>query len=49
MEFVNPDALVSPEWLHEHLNAPDVRVVDATYYLPHNDQDAREEYGFRHI
>ena len=29
-----PDALVSTEWLAEHLDAPDVQVVDATWYLP---------------
>jgi len=49
MDYQNPEALVSTEWLAEHLNAPDVRVVDATYYLPHDERDAAEEYAFRHI
>lgn len=32
MSFKNPQALVSTEWLAEHLNAPDVHIVDATYF-----------------
>lgn len=27
--YVNPDALVSTEWLADHLKAPDLRIVDA--------------------
>jgi len=49
MDYANPDALVSTAWLEEHLNAPDVRVVDATFYLPHDERVAAEEYAFRHI
>ncbi|TCS64107.1 3-mercaptopyruvate sulfurtransferase [Varunaivibrio sulfuroxidans] len=49
MEFANPEALVDCAWLRDHLDAPDVRIVDATFHLPHDDRDAREEYGFRHI
>jgi len=49
MDFTNPDALVSTDWLNEHMNAPDVRIVDATFHLPHSERDAREEYDFRHI
>ena len=49
MNFKHPEALVSGEWLEAHLNAPDVRIVDATYHLPHSDLDAYEEWTFRHI
>jgi thiosulfate/3-mercaptopyruvate sulfurtransferase len=49
MKFKNADALVSCEWLEEHLDAPDVRVVDATYFLPGADRDAYEEWTYRHI
>lgn len=49
MEYANPDALVSTEWLADHLRAPDVRVVDASYYLPVQNRDAREEYEAEHI
>lgn len=44
-----PDALVSTEWLADHLEAPDVRVVDATWFLPGSGRDARAEYQQRHI
>jgi thiosulfate/3-mercaptopyruvate sulfurtransferase len=49
MPYSKPDALVSTEWLAQHLSAPDVRVVDATYFLPGSDRDARAEYNERHI
>ncbi|MDA8231049.1 MAG: 3-mercaptopyruvate sulfurtransferase [Magnetospirillum sp.] len=49
MDYVNPDALVSTEWLEAHLSAPDVRVVDASYYLPIQNRDARLEYEEEHI
>ena len=38
------EALVSTEWLAEHLNDPDLRVVDASYYLPHEGLDPRGEF-----
>ena len=44
-----PDALVSTDWLQMHLEAPDVRVVDATWYLPGTERDARAEYEAAHI
>ncbi|MEW5726511.1 MAG: 3-mercaptopyruvate sulfurtransferase [Pseudomonadota bacterium] len=49
MSYANPDAIVSTEWLEAHLSAPDVRVVDASYYLPIQNRDAREEYEAEHI
>jgi len=42
-------ALVSTEWLAAHLDAPDVVVVDGSYYLPTQKRDAREEYLTAHI
>jgi thiosulfate/3-mercaptopyruvate sulfurtransferase len=42
-------ALVSTEWLAAHLDAPDVVVVDGSYYLPNQKRDAREEYLTAHI
>jgi len=41
--------LVSTEWLAKHLDAPDVRVVDGSYYLPHEGLDGRAEYEAHHI
>lgn len=44
-----PAALVSTDWLEQHLNAPDVRVIDATWFLPTVERDARAEYEAAHI
>jgi thiosulfate/3-mercaptopyruvate sulfurtransferase len=41
--------LVSTEWLAEHLKAPDVRVIDASWYLPQAGRDAKAEYRGAHI
>lgn len=49
MEYANPDSLVSTQWLADHLSAPDVRVVDATYFVPTQQRDGREEYNECHI
>jgi thiosulfate/3-mercaptopyruvate sulfurtransferase len=43
------DPLVSTSWLAEHLDAPDIRVVDATWYLPNAGRDPRAEYAAAHI
>lgn len=47
--YAHPESLVSTEWLAVHLDAPDLRVVDATYYLPMQEKSARAEYEARHI
>jgi len=41
--------LVSTDWLAEHLDAPDVRVADASWYLPQANRDAKAEYAAAHI
>jgi thiosulfate/3-mercaptopyruvate sulfurtransferase len=41
------ESLVSTEWLQEQLGAPDLRVIDASYFL--DDRDARAEYEAGHI
>jgi thiosulfate/3-mercaptopyruvate sulfurtransferase len=43
------DALVSTEWLAERLGAPDVKVADATYFLPTMRRDAKQEHRAAHI
>ena len=43
------DALVSTQCLADHLDAPDVRVVDASWYMPADNKNAREIYDARHI
>ncbi|HLT77325.1 MAG TPA: 3-mercaptopyruvate sulfurtransferase [Ferrovibrio sp.] len=49
MSYVNGDALVSTEWLASHLTAPDLRIVDASWYLPFMQRDGKKEYAERHI
>ncbi|MBO6520762.1 MAG: 3-mercaptopyruvate sulfurtransferase [Rhodospirillales bacterium] len=49
MSYVNQDSLVSTEWLADHLNAPDVRIVDATSFLPGTGRNAKAEYRDCHI
>ncbi|MGO1117399.1 3-mercaptopyruvate sulfurtransferase [Rhodovibrionaceae bacterium A322] len=41
--------LVSTEWLDRNFSSPDIRVVDASYFLPNEDQDARKLYEEEHI
>lgn len=43
------DSLVSSAWLADHLKAPDLRVVDASYYMPHEKIDPRARFEERHI
>ncbi len=43
------DALVSTEWLAANLKAPDLHVVDASYYLPGEGLDPRREFEAQHI
>lgn len=47
--YANPQYLVSTEWLAANLRQPDLRIVDATYYLPMQNKNARAEYDERHI
>jgi thiosulfate/3-mercaptopyruvate sulfurtransferase len=44
-----PDPMVSTQWLAEHLDAPDVKVADATWFLPPLGRDAGREYAAAHI
>ena len=43
------DALVTTEWLAEHLGDEDVRVIDGTWHLPHLGRDARREFTEAHL
>jgi thiosulfate/3-mercaptopyruvate sulfurtransferase len=43
------DPLVSTEWLHERLGAPDIKIIDATWYLPGDERDPKAEYALAHI
>jgi thiosulfate/3-mercaptopyruvate sulfurtransferase len=43
------DHFVSTAWLHDHLDAPDVVAVDASWYLPAMNRDGKAEYAAGHI
>ena len=45
----DPKTLVSTEWLNGHLKDPDLRIFDASWYLPDAGRDARAEYEKGHI
>jgi thiosulfate/3-mercaptopyruvate sulfurtransferase len=43
------DPMVSVEWLASRLDAPDVRVIDASSFMPGSERNARAEYDAGHI
>ena len=43
------DSLVSTEWLAGELGAADLRIVDASWFLPDAGRDGRREYEAAHI
>ena len=45
----DPKTLVSTTWLASHLNDPDLRVIDASWYLPDMNRDGKAEYAASHI
>ncbi|MCV3271612.1 3-mercaptopyruvate sulfurtransferase [Roseobacter sinensis] len=45
----DPKTLVSTTWLAQHLKDPDLRVLDASWYLPDAGRDARAEYEAAHV
>ena len=49
MAIDDPKTLVSTKWLAAHLSDPDLRVLDASWYLPDMNRDPRVEYEKEHI
>lgn len=45
----DPKTLVSTDWLATHLKDPDLRVLDASWYLPDMGRDSRAEFDQAHI
>jgi len=45
----DPKTLVSTDWLAAHLKDPDLRILDASWYLPQMERDAKAEYDAEHI
>jgi len=44
MDYVNPNALVSTDWLAEHIEDTNVRVLDASYPLPGDKTNYKAEF-----
>lgn len=49
MAVDNPKILVSTLWLADHLNDPDLRILDCSMFLPGTARNARAEYETAHI
>ena len=49
MKYINPQTLVDTEWLASNLNNPNIRIVDASYFLPGVDRDPIKEFIENHI
>jgi len=45
----DPKTLVSTDWLSRHLADPDLRLIDASWYMPDQGRNARAEYDAGHI
>lgn len=45
----DPKTLVSTDWLAAHLRDPDLRILDASWYLPDAGRNPRAEYNAAHI
>lgn len=41
--------IVTADWLEKSLGSPDLRIVDASFYLPAQKRNAAEEYAAAHI
>jgi thiosulfate/3-mercaptopyruvate sulfurtransferase len=49
MDYANPDALVSTDWLARRLDDAEVRIVDGSWHMPDLNRDPRAEFDERHI
>ena len=45
----DPQVIVSSCWLHERINDPDVRIIDASWYLAAMNRNPIAEYNSQHI
>lgn len=49
MSYDDPKTLVSTSWLAKHIKDPDLRILDASWYLPAMGRDPKAEYDAAHI
>ena len=45
----DPKSLVSTQWLAKHMRDPDLRILDASWFLPNSGRNAKAEYDLAHI
>ncbi|WP_138469021.1 3-mercaptopyruvate sulfurtransferase [Poseidonocella sp. HB161398] len=45
----DPKTLVTTDWLEDHLRDPDLRILDASWYMPDSGRNGRAEYEKAHI
>jgi thiosulfate/3-mercaptopyruvate sulfurtransferase len=45
----DPRTLVSTAWLAMHMKDPDIRILDASWYLPGDERDPKAEFDAEHI
>lgn len=48
-ELQLPSSLVDVEWLHDHLDAPDLVIFDGSWHMPATGRDGFEEWRHEHI
>lgn len=49
MVLPDKDPLLTASWVFEHMNAPDLVILDASFFLPAQRRDARKDYTERHL
>lgn len=49
MAYANPEALVSTDWLAQHLADPDIKILDCTWHHVSTNLDGRTQYRGRHL
>jgi len=49
MTHSDPKTLVSTDWLATHLKDPDLRIIDASWYMPADKRSGQAEYNSAHI
>jgi len=47
--FTPEKPVISAAWLKSHLNAPDVRVLDCSWFMPGSPQTGKQAYASHHI
>ena len=41
--------IVSTDWMAQHLEAPDIRIIDSSWYFPQEKRNAEQEFLECHI